>query len=105
MKCIIRNLTFILMVSFIQKISANENPILILHGHNERMEAFWVTSLLIKRGIPEDFIVNIQSKTPCTYTANRSNSLLILCIDNNKKLHIVKFKSEEFFWQFKPLID
>lgn len=84
---------------------AEVNAVKIYHAFDEKMEAFWINEILVKHGIPEDFIAREQTQNPCTRQKISTSELLVLCIDNRKKLHILNFNEDEFFWQFKPLIN
>jgi hypothetical protein len=80
-------------------------PVHILHGNLEKQEASWVKTLLVRFGIPLDYIETNIHHHSCSVPHNLAREiLLLLCIDEDKKLKILKFRKKEFFWQLGPLL-
>ncbi len=82
------------------------SPIHIHYGINEKQEVQWVRSILIRLGIPSDYIELSISHNGCNANLrSKRDNLLQLCLDKSKKLNVMKFRKKEFFWTLGPLIE
>lgn len=81
------------------------NLINIYHAPSERQEAHWIKSILVKNGIPLDYIELKINHNNCSYDKQDRYALLQLCLDKNKKLNTIQFDRKKFFWQLGPLIE
>lgn len=91
---------FVIMTNFLCA-----NLISIYHAPNERQEAHWVKSILIKNGIPLDYIELKITYKNCLYEMPDKYALMKLCIDHQKQLKTLQFDRKKFFWQLGPLIE
>ena len=104
MKCLIKCISLLMMI-YLQMEDLNATPVIIFHGHQEKQEAYWVKTILVRFGIPIDYIETSITHQGCSQILEiQQDEVLILCLDKSKKLEIVDFKRKDFFWQFGPLI-
>lgn len=96
----------LVLVLFLVNLASYATPITILYGYQEKKEATWVRSILVRAGIPSDYIeLSIHHHNCRTETIPKKNVVMQLCLDNQKKLNIMKFRKKEFFWLFEPLLE
>ena len=100
MKSLIKILIFLVLIP---KLDAH--LINIYHGPKERQQANWVKTILIKKGIPADYVVLKISYQNCQFNQLDRNPLLELCLNNQKDLKTIQFARKKFFWQLSPLIE
>lgn len=100
MKLLIKYLIILCFVS-----ETNAHLINIYHGPKERQQANWVKNILIKNGIPADYVALKVNYQNCRFPQLDRDPLLELCLDNQKNLKTIQFSRKKFFWQLSPLIE